>query len=572
MVLGTLSLVLLVVAAGLAVGQLRGGTLGGVRVGRLRALPLALVAVVLQVLLGLPLPRPGTRLPVLGALLVASLLLLAVTWANRSLPGMVLVAFGILANLLVVVSNGGMPISPTAMQRAGIAATRPTLRQLGPKYVPEETDTRLAVLDARLAVPALRTVVSAGDVVAYAGLLLLVQGLMVPGARGRLSSWLRRATAGRDSGRPGNARGATVQAVPSTAAPLRASAGVWVVLLRVAWLAIALGLLLQLALLLAAVQFQPFAGIRPLTAETARNVCWSVIVCTGIAFGRGAARGRLPVMGVAGLLAAPLALDAANMLQKGVAEALHVVGPTVGLAPLGVMVIKAAEYGSLATALGWIGRQAWGGATAHAVTGLLTGIVFGAVTLALTARPTPKPLPPGTLVVRGVNELVFPVGCALVIYAADVLGKHLAAASTLDQHEHAAQDDAGLGAPDGTAGLAEPVAQAPGVTFAQTGEQHPFPFRVGVRLRPVILSIGPGCHRNEGHWACITHGRGFTTQARCDRHTRRGEHCLVWLCWAHGPEQPSQDLLTATPGDGPSAAHTAAPGSTPTLAALPPTP
>jgi hypothetical protein len=29
------------------------------------------------------------------------------------------------------------------------------------------------------------------------------------------------------------------------------------------------------------------------------------------------------------------------------------------------------------------------------------------------------------MMVKGVNELVFPVGCALVIYAAEVLGKRV---------------------------------------------------------------------------------------------------------------------------------------------------
>jgi hypothetical protein len=204
---------------------------------------------------------------------------------------------------------------------------------------------------------------------------------------------------------------------------LQASAGSKaLLLLRVAWLAILLGLLLQLALLLAAAGFGTFAGLRPLVAETARSVGWSVLVCTGIAVGRVAANGRPPLMGIAGLLAAPLALTVANTIQKGIAAALNT-PQAAGTAPLWVLALKAAEYGCLAAALGWVGRRAWAGASAHAAVGLLAGVVFGGVALTVVAQSALTPLPPAALMVKGVNELVFPVGCALVVFAAEVLGK-----------------------------------------------------------------------------------------------------------------------------------------------------
>src|SRR5215211_7065685 len=55
----------------------------------------------------------------------------------------------------------------------------------------------------------------------------------------------------------------------------------WATLLRVAWLAVLLGLLLQFALLLVAAGFGTFAGLRPLLAETGKTVSWSVLVCAG---------------------------------------------------------------------------------------------------------------------------------------------------------------------------------------------------------------------------------------------------------------------------------------------------
>ena len=194
----------------------------------------------------------------------------------------------------------------------------------------------------------------------------------------------------------------------------------WVTLLRVAWLAVLLGLLLQLALLLVAAGFGTFAGLRPLLAETGKTVSWSVLVCAGVALGRVASKGRLPVAGVTGLLAAPLALTAANILQKGIAEALGATGVAGSPTPVW---LKAAEYAFLGAALGWIGRRAWAGVSAHAAVGLVAGVIFGAAILVLTMQAAPKPLPAGGLVGKGVNELLFPIGCALVVFISEVLGK-----------------------------------------------------------------------------------------------------------------------------------------------------
>lgn len=291
----------------------------------------------------------------------------------------------------------------------------------------ERPGTRLGVLGARLAIPPGPTMVSVGDVTQYAGLVLLVQGLMLAGTRRRLqaSPARRLARLARHAPAPGNGSAAALgNDQPSAEATLTVSAGAKAMLLRVAWPAILLGLLLQLALLLAAAGFGSFAGLRPLVAETARSVGWSVLVCTGVAVGRVAAKGRPPLMGIAGLLAAPLALTVANTIQKGTAAALNI-PEAAGPAPLWVLVLKAAEYGCLAAALGWIGRRAWAGAPTYAAAGLLVGIVFGGAALTVVAQSAPTPLPPAALTVKGVNELVFPVGCALVVFAAEVLGKRL---------------------------------------------------------------------------------------------------------------------------------------------------
>jgi hypothetical protein len=288
----------------------------------------------------------------------------------------------------------------------------------------------------------------------------------------------------------------------------------WATLLRIAWLAILLGLLLQLTVLLVAAGLGAATNSRTLLAETLRTVSWSLLVCVGVALGRVAAKGRLPLEGVTGLLAAPLALTAANAVQKGVAEAVDAAGVPAGPAPVWVLAIKAAEYSALGLALEWVGRRAWHSALGHLGVGLLVGVIFGGVFLTVVVQSGPTPLSTPALVTKGLNELLFPIGCALVVFIAEVLRTHL---------DPAAADDRPL-----MASLA-----------AEADEPTPDPLPADVSSSPGTLTLGPLCGLDRGHWACLSHHRNFHTHRSLDRHSRLGEHRPVWLCWAHGPEQPS---------------------------------
>jgi hypothetical protein len=298
---------------------------------------------------------------------------------------------------------------------------------------------------------------------------------------------------------------------PKAAAP----PGPWATLLRVAWLAILLGLLLQLAVLLVAVGFGKGISPRPVLAETLKTVSWSLLVCVGVALGRVAAKGQVPLEGVTGLLAAPLALTAANTVQKGVAEAVDAAGVPAGPVPLWVLAIKAAEYACLGLALNWVGRRAWHSALGHLAVGLMVGVVFGGVFLAVIVQSAPTPLSTSALLARGLNELLFPVGCALVVFIAEVLRTHVDPATAADRPLTA------------------------GGAAAEEQTSHSVPGEVGSGQGTLI--VGPLCGLERGHWACISHRRNFRTRRSLDRHTRHGEHRLVWLCWAHGPEQPSHE-------------------------------
>ena len=194
-------------------------------------------------------------------------------------------------------------------------------------------------------------------------------------------------------------------------------------LLRVAWLAIALGLAMEALLLLLGSRFGELLGVKSIVADLAKNLSWSLFVCTGLAVGTAASQARAPAMGLMGLLAAPVAFEVSRVVHKGTLEALDISG-SGDTSPVLVAVIKGFEYGCLGLAVGWLGRRPWGGAAAHAAAGLAVGLVFGGAIVVLTV-PSGAQMSVADLVSRGVNEVLFPLGCSLVLYASVNLGERM---------------------------------------------------------------------------------------------------------------------------------------------------
>lgn len=163
-------LVLIVVLAALVAGRLSGGTLSRLGALPLRGRRLVVLALAVQ-LLGAVVGGPayGVGLAVSAALVVVFLA------RNRGLRGTGLIALGLLANALVVGTNGAMPVSVEAAGRAGtgtgalVAGTDPRHELAGPA-------TRLPWLADVVPVPLPRfpLVVSPGDVLVAAGAAQLV--------------------------------------------------------------------------------------------------------------------------------------------------------------------------------------------------------------------------------------------------------------------------------------------------------------------------------------------------------------------------------------------------------------
>jgi hypothetical protein len=165
-----------------------------------------------------------------------------------------------------------------------------------------------------------------------------------------------------------------------------------------------------------------------------------------------------------------------------------------------------------------------------AATAAVIGVVFGGVFLTVVVQSAPTPLAAPALLARGLNELLFPVGCALVVFIAEVLRTHLDPATAEDRPLTASR-------------------------AAQAVEPTPDPMPAGAGSRPGMLTVGRLCEQDRGHWACLSHRRTFRTRRSLERHTRLGEHRLVWLCWAHGPEQPGLGPAGHPGGDRPAPAR-----------------
>jgi uncharacterized protein DUF5317 len=169
----TLVLLVAVLALALVAGRRAVGRLATLRV---RAVRLLVVAAGLQISTAVLVPDSGWAR---STSLVLSLLLVSLfLYGNHRLPGVPLIAAGLLLNATVILLNATMPVSVGAAARAGIAEHTLHLDD-DPLHEPLNGSTRLGFLGdtVPVALPWRPQVVSPGDVLVAAGVgLLLVAG------------------------------------------------------------------------------------------------------------------------------------------------------------------------------------------------------------------------------------------------------------------------------------------------------------------------------------------------------------------------------------------------------------
>jgi Family of unknown function (DUF5317) len=169
-----------VLVLGVIVGFATGGSLRNFPSIPLRTWWLALAGVALQFV-----NPPGA----LGHLAVAAsfgcLLLFAAL--NLEAPGLLLFTVGVGLNALVVIANGGMPITHEAVIHSDQSGTLPQLDSGGggAKHHLADDDTVLLVLGDVTGIPApIGAAMSVGDLVLYAGIVWYIAAAMGPAAEG----------------------------------------------------------------------------------------------------------------------------------------------------------------------------------------------------------------------------------------------------------------------------------------------------------------------------------------------------------------------------------------------------
>lgn len=134
-----------------------------------------------------PLPdgASGTDLVVRTAVLSCSyLLLLAFAALNIRLAGVPLIFVGLALNLLVIASNGGMPVSREALESSGQGDVLQVLIDEGAAkhHLLTDDDVLTPLADVIPVGGPIKQVVSLGDVFVYAGVVWLIVAVM----RGRI--------------------------------------------------------------------------------------------------------------------------------------------------------------------------------------------------------------------------------------------------------------------------------------------------------------------------------------------------------------------------------------------------
>lgn len=170
---GVIVLIVIVVAL------LRGGSLRNLVALELRWLPLVLGSFGLQVLIFTPF-RAEPLIPVATAPLYVLSMALLVIWVvlNRHIPGIILIAAGVLMNLAAIAANGGyMPVAPEAAHYAGRIARYATDGQpIANNSLAIADNVRLWILTDIFPIPAgipLANVFSLGDVLLTTGIAIL---------------------------------------------------------------------------------------------------------------------------------------------------------------------------------------------------------------------------------------------------------------------------------------------------------------------------------------------------------------------------------------------------------------
>jgi hypothetical protein len=195
-----------------------------------------------------------------------------------------------------------------------------------------------------------------------------------------------------------------------------------------ALLSIALGLAVQLAIVVIRIAYGTGPGLSAIAVSFAGGVTWSLLVCMGVGIGAAVMRMRPALSGLLGLVIAPIAVALAKASQRIVSGLMQVAEQEAILSLGSVSLARAAEYGVLGYLLGTLAQRGDRRLSRYIGAGVIVGLVLGGAVVAITISVAQRNGgPPATPVIAAtvINEMVFPVCCAVVIFAAQMAGQTL---------------------------------------------------------------------------------------------------------------------------------------------------
>jgi hypothetical protein len=197
-------------------------------------------------------------------------------------------------------------------------------------------------------------------------------------------------------------------------------------LFAAAWMSVALGFTLEALTALGAFTLGRGTELQVFLANVGQKVGWGTLVCVGLAFAKAFKPKDTGASAWAGILGAPLAFTIGRAVHKGLSQALGLDVASAAPALLVLLAsIKALQYGVLGSTLARLDLQENATMASYLRTGAWVALLFGGATLAVTALFSPARSDAAAWLARGINELLFPLGCSLILFVASAAGKRL---------------------------------------------------------------------------------------------------------------------------------------------------
>jgi hypothetical protein len=193
-----------------------------------------------------------------------------------------------------------------------------------------------------------------------------------------------------------------------------------------AWMSVALGFTLEGLSALGAYALGRDSTPQTFLANVGHKVSWGTLVCVGLAFAKVFRPKDLGASAWAGMFAAPTAFTVARAVHKGLAQAMGLsVAPAAPALLLLLATVKSLEYGVLGALLARLDERETATVGSYVRTATWVGLLFGGATLAAAGFLSPAGPSAADWFARGVNEFIFPVGCALILFSATAPARRL---------------------------------------------------------------------------------------------------------------------------------------------------